>query len=80
MRNWASGRFARTAMTYWKQAIEYTNLGHFGKRYVPGSRSTSGSWRTVWNKRARIEARIVMQQSHTGTQRGGKDVYKGDDR
>lgn len=78
VRNWAAGNFARTAMTYWAKAISYVNLGHFGKRYVPGNRYRSGQWKTVWNKYARVEAHTKFVERDKGTQRGGEYVRKGE--
>lgn len=71
VRNWASGRFARTAMTYWKQAITYTNLGHMTKRYH------RGTWKPVFSKIPRIEAHTAFTKTGEGTQRGGQYVRKG---
>lgn len=75
VRSWASGKFARTMMTYWKQAIQYTNLGHMHESY---RRSTGRSHAPTWHKVPRIEARVKWQQSGTGVQRGGVP-YKGRD-
>lgn len=75
IRSWASGKFARTMMTYWKQAIQYTNLGHIHESY---RRSTGRSHTPTWQKVPRIEARVKWQQSSTGVQRGGVP-YKGRD-
>ena len=73
VRNWASGKFMRTAMTYWKQAITYSNKGHMTKRY------NKGIWKPVFTKIPRIEARIKFTQQRTSVQRGGKTVHKGAD-
>lgn len=76
VRNWASGKFARTAMTYWKQAIEYVNRGHFTSAY---RRGVGRNHAPTWSKVPRIEARIRLKQTRTGVQRGGKTVYRGED-
>ena len=75
IRNWASGKFARTAMTYWKQAIEYVNLGHIHESY---RRSTRRTHVPGWQKLARIEAHIKWRQHDTGVQRGGEYVRRGE--
>lgn len=78
VRNWAAGRFARTAMTYWAQAISYVNRGHLDKRYVTGNRYRRGYWKPVWNKYARVEAHTKFVERTKGVQRGGEYVRKGD--
>lgn len=77
VRNWAAGRFARTAMTYWSRAISYVNRGHFGQRYVPGNRYRSGQWKTVYNKYARIEAHTKFVERGSTIQRGGEYSNRG---
>lgn len=79
VRNWASGKFARTAMTYWARAISY-------KGPAPGRYATALK---LWNRRERIfEIKFVKMfrfptryltftQKGTGIQRGGKTVHKG---
>lgn len=75
IRNWAAGKFARTAMTYWKQAIEYTNRGNFGVSY---RRSTARNHAPSWRKIPRIEVRVKIKQQRTDVQRGGEYVRKGE--
>ncbi len=75
IRNWAAGKFARTAMTYWKQAIEYVNLGHIGESY---RRHTGRTHAPKWQKIPRIEAHIKFKQHSTDVQRGGEYVRKGE--
>lgn len=71
VRSWASGRFARTAMTYWKLAITYSNQGHLTKRY------NRGTWKPAFSKMSRVEAHTSFTQQSTGVQRGGTVVHKG---
>lgn len=75
VRNWAAGKFARTAMTYWKQAIEYTNRGHIHESY---RRSTKRTHAPTWQKIPRIEVRVKFKQAGTGVQRGGEYVRRGE--
>lgn len=72
VRNWASGRFARTAMTYWKQVITTSNMGHLSKRYTG-----SGKWKTVYSKIPRLETHTTFTKHSSGVQRGGQQVHKG---
>jgi len=73
IRNWASGKFARTAMTYWKRAIYATEHKHNYIRYY----RRGGN---VKFKHAPYKSFSTKFEQHsTGTQRGGKAVYKGED-
>lgn len=81
VRNWASGKFARTAMTYWARAISYT--GRAPGRYVTALNH--------WNRREGMyEIKLVnmfryplrnlsFTKKSTGVQRGGSTVHKGRD-
>lgn len=78
IRNWASGKFARTAMTYWADAISYSGRA--------GRQSTflfNWSWREHAFKPKFVNMfRFPMRktswtQKGTGIQRGGKTVHKG---
>lgn len=75
VRNWASSKFTRTAMTYWRQAIEYANLGRLHSSY---RRSTKRGHAPTWHNIARIEARVNMRRHSTDVQRGGQYVRRGD--
>jgi hypothetical protein len=72
VRNWAAGKFARTAMTYWKQAITYTNHSGYERRYRPRARSWS------FKLGERREAHINFVEQSKGMQRGGEHVRKGE--
>ena len=72
VRNWASGKFARTAMTYWKQAIEYTNVRQFSRRSTNFGRSVKFKFNV------RREAHIKFVEHSKGTQRGGEYVRNGE--
>lgn len=72
VRNWASGRFARTAMTYWAQAIEYTNYAGFERYYRPRSRS----WAFKFRNRREVHVKFVERKS--SVQRGGEHVRRGE--
>lgn len=72
VRNWASGKFARTTMIYWKQAISYSNKGTLTKRY------SNGAWKPVFSKVPRLESHTSFVKHSTGVQRGGQGVYKGE--
>lgn len=76
IRNWASGRFTRTAMTYWGLAITRSNAR------VPVYKWDSGSRRMMLM--SKFKNITVANYSHvkrsSGVQRGGKYVYKGEDR
>lgn len=74
VRNWASGKFARTAMTYWRQAIETVNRGAFRPIY----RFSRFTGRFKFEQRR--ETHYKFEQHRTGTQRSGKTVYKGEER
>ena len=70
VRNWASGKFARTVMTYWKQAIVYSNrFSHI--RYGRGEN-------TRFKRMNYKAANIKFVQHSTGLQRGGEYVRKGE--
>lgn len=74
IRNWASGRFARTAMTYWAQAIEYSNRSSIARQYRFGKftgRFKLGTYRA---------ANIRFVERGSGVQRGGEYVRRGDSR
>jgi hypothetical protein len=74
VRTWASGRFARTAMTYWKQEITTANMGHLDVSY---RRSTKRGHTATWHKMPRVETHVKWVQHGKSTQRGGKAVHKG---
>lgn len=71
IRNWASGKFARTAMTYWKAAITYSEMKH---NYV-GRRTRSGNYR--FKHLPYKAANISFVEHSTGVQRGGEYVRGG---
>lgn len=91
IREWASGRFTRTAMTYWGREIERSNT-IAGVRWY--SRSTGKYYSNIdWMSR-RLQQSLDLHKQHYGTrvttnykwkvrgkstQRGGKSVYKGED-
>lgn len=75
IRNWAAGKFARTAMTYWKQSIEYFNMGHIHESY---RRSTKRTHAPGWQRFSRIEAHVKFKQVGSGVQRGGEYVRRGE--
>lgn len=73
IRNWAAGKFARTAMTYWGSAISTFNAS------TPGfttkfSRLTGG-----YKFRSYRANRQDWVQRSSGVQRGNRGVHKGDD-
>lgn len=70
IRNFASGKFARTAMTYWSRAIKWSN--HKAEFYRP--RAKMFVRRTY---RAMQYGDFVERK--TGVQRGGRYVRNGDD-
>lgn len=73
VRNWAAGKFARTAMTYWAQAIEIT------KRYSYTYYNRRTRTRTVkFSKYPSYISRAKFVQRDTGVQRGGEYVRKGE--
>lgn len=72
VRNWASGRFARTAMTYWKQAI-HTSKHYARKRYNLRERT----YEIKFTKYPSYSHSVKFEKSGTGVQRGGRSVYKG---
>lgn len=72
VRNWASGRFARTAMTYWAQAIEYTNRFSYVPNYRFGR--PTGTYKFIRYRAANI--RFVERKS--SVQRGGEHVRRGE--
>lgn len=72
IRNWASGKFARTAMTYWAQAITYSNQS----QHIRYGRGTNIRFKHVSYKAANVN----FVQRGTGVQRGGEYVRKGESR
>ena len=71
IRNWAAGKFARTAMTYWKRAITYSTEVHYvGRRWRGGNYS----FKRLEYKAAHID----FEKQHSGTQRGGEYTNRGD--
>lgn len=74
IRTWASGKFARTAMTYWKRAIEYTT------RYSYSYYSRREGKRLINFDRKSKFMDSTFKQHSTDTQRGGQTVYKGESR
>lgn len=74
IRNWASGKFARTAMVYWAEAITYTTYKGFERRYRPRARDWSFKFAE------RREARVNFVERGKGVQRGGEYVRKGESR
>ena len=70
IRNWAAGRFARTAMTYWAQAITYSNRASISRQYRFG-RATGGFKFGTYRA-----ANISFVQRGSGVQRGNGS-YRG---
>jgi hypothetical protein len=75
IRNWAAGKFSRTAMTYWARAITWKSNGKVHESY---------NWRTGsfevrrWKTNAVVRHADFTKRS-TSVQRGGATVYKGDE-
>lgn len=68
VRNWASGKFARTAMYYWKNAIEYSN--HFGTKTTwvdsaTGKRYNDINWIRSRVMRQRMTREIMPEMRRT---------------
>ena len=72
VRNWASGKFARTAMTYWKRAIVWTRHNF---NYVAQYR---GGDNVRFKHRPYTSYDTKFNVHRKGTQRGGSSVYKGE--
>lgn len=73
VRNWASGRFARTAITYWKQAI-HTSAHQSYTRYNPRTRTRS----IQFSKYPSYVNRTEFVKTGSGVQRGGQYVRRGE--
>lgn len=72
MRNWAAGRFARTAMQYWSMAIGWSNES----RFIPTRYRNRDNIRYKYFKFKTMTSNWVNRGS--STQRGGEYVRKGD--
>lgn len=70
VRNYAASKFARTAMVYWKRAIQWSNAvsSHLTRK--------SGTWTETMGRKYKIRNAKFEQQS-TGVQRGGERTWKG---
>lgn len=76
VRNYASNRFMRTAMTYWRRAIVWSKYANEGMRY----NKAYGGYKRTPGKRLAYKARsFKFEQTSKGTQRGGARVWKGAD-
>lgn len=75
VRNWASGKFARTAMTYWRKAIKYSDSATSSILYY---HPRDGKWRMKFGKYKYRTRTYEFEQQSKGTQRGGMNVYKGE--
>ena len=78
IREWASGKFTRTAMTYWKRAIEYSNkrslLADYYSRREGRRKPTFSKFRPMPTRTSKFV------EAGKGVQRGGQSVYKGESR
>lgn len=70
VRNYAASKFARTAMVYWKRAIQWSNFvgNHLTRK--------NGTWRQTMGSKYKVFRNKFEQQS-TGVQRGGERTWKG---
>lgn len=76
VRNYAAGRFIRTAMTYWKRAIIWSKAPYTKMKYS----KDAGIYRRMPGKSLTYKVRrYSFEQSSTGVQRGGTRVWKGAD-
>lgn len=73
IRNWAAGKFARTAMTYWSMAISTFDFKTFSRR-LKFSQATGGFKFNTFKAN-----RYDWVQRGSGVQRGDKAAYKGGD-
>ena len=70
VRNYAASKFARTAMVYWKRAIQWSNFA--------GSRLTRKNGRLIQTMGSKYKVfRYKFEQQSTGVQRGGERTWKG---
>lgn len=76
VRNYASGRFYRTAVTYWKEAIEWINLGRLHNSYDLATRS----FKLKFSKRPMMVTRHTFKVQSSHTQRKNDYVNRGDHR
>lgn len=77
IRNWAAGKFARTAMTYWKRAISYSDAS----RAMMSYRYSTGTRKLTFTKFKPPKIRhVAFTKQGSGVQRGGTYVYKGENR
>lgn len=75
VRNWASGKFARTAMTYWAKAINWSKFNTSGMRF----NSRAGKFKFIASAPIMYTKYNFVQRS-SGVQRGGSSVHKGADK
>lgn len=80
VRNWASGKFARTAMTYWARAISYSGRAGRQSTFLYSWNWREHAFKSRFVNMFRFPTRKTSwTQKSTGVQRGGNTVYKGKD-
>ena len=70
VRNYAASKFARTAMVYWKRAIQWSNS--VGDHLI----RKNGDWINTTGRKYKV-SRAKFEQQSTGVQRGSERTWKG---